>query len=280
MKVRAPVNRIVPFSAVDGPGNRTAVFLQGCSFNCLYCHNPETIRPCDNCGVCLTACPTGAIRREGAAIRYDRSRCVLCDACIRACPKSSCPRLRWLSAEETMAEVRKNMPFIRGVTISGGECTLHRDYLLDLAELAHGEGLSLLLDSNGSLDFAADPALTAAVDGVMLDVKAWDAAEHLRLCGQPNDTVLNNLRFLARAGKLAEVRTVVVPDEMDAARTVGMVSRSLTALGAAAVPYKLIRFRPMGVRTAYKHFRAPSQTELDALEALARSEGMERILQI
>ena len=37
------VRRILPFSSVDGPGNRTAIFLQGCNFNCLYCHNPETI---------------------------------------------------------------------------------------------------------------------------------------------------------------------------------------------------------------------------------------------
>ena len=31
---RVPVNKIIPFSAVDGPGNRTAVFVQGCNFNC------------------------------------------------------------------------------------------------------------------------------------------------------------------------------------------------------------------------------------------------------
>ena len=39
---RVPVNKIIPFSSVDGPGNRTAVFVQGCNFNCHYCHNPET----------------------------------------------------------------------------------------------------------------------------------------------------------------------------------------------------------------------------------------------
>ena len=33
----------VPFSWVDGPGNRFAVFLQGCNLDCLACHNPHTI---------------------------------------------------------------------------------------------------------------------------------------------------------------------------------------------------------------------------------------------
>ena len=29
--MKAPVNKIIPVSVVDGPGNRTAVFLQGCN---------------------------------------------------------------------------------------------------------------------------------------------------------------------------------------------------------------------------------------------------------
>lgn len=37
------VHKIIKSSIVDGPGNRLAIFMQGCNFDCWYCHNPETI---------------------------------------------------------------------------------------------------------------------------------------------------------------------------------------------------------------------------------------------
>jgi len=36
------IHSIQTFSAVDGPGLRCVVFLQGCPLRCLYCHNPDT----------------------------------------------------------------------------------------------------------------------------------------------------------------------------------------------------------------------------------------------
>ena len=69
--ITAPVNKIISFSAVDGFGNRTAIFLQGCNQNCLYCHNPETIQHCKACGACVAACPAGALELVEASGGYE-----------------------------------------------------------------------------------------------------------------------------------------------------------------------------------------------------------------
>lgn len=36
------IHSIETFGAHEGPGLRLVVFLQGCNFACLYCHNPDT----------------------------------------------------------------------------------------------------------------------------------------------------------------------------------------------------------------------------------------------
>lgn len=276
----AVVNKIIPFSCVDGPGNRTAVFLQGCNFDCKYCHNPETIQSCIHCGACVPYCKPGALSIVDGRVRYDITKCVLCDECFHHCPHGSSPRTREMTPAQVMDEVRGNLPFIRGVTVSGGECTRWRDFLTEFLSLARDAGLGTLLDSNGSYDFSADPELMAVTDGVMLDVKAWSAEDHRRVTGRDNVVVLRNLFWLAEQRKLTEVRTVIVPELFNGEEVVRQVCGALKKYDSLDTRYKIICYRPMGVRTAYKGLKSPKQMELQRLAGIARDYGLRDVVVI
>ncbi|WP_276833423.1 YjjW family glycine radical enzyme activase [Massilicoli timonensis] len=245
--MKAPVNNIIDFSNVDGPGNRCAIFFQSCPFSCLYCHNPETIRMCVHCGKCVATCPTQALRMEAGKVVFEASRCVKCDTCIRVCEHQASPRIQMMSVADLCEHISKLKPFIRGITVSGGECMNQAAFLLDLFQEVKKMGLTCLIDSNGAHDFSKYPQLLALCDGVMLDVKAVDPHFHQKLCGADNAMVLRNLDYLLENGKLQEVRTVLLPNEKEQNRkTVSYVSVRIKDRSQ----YKLIRYRPYGVREA------------------------------
>ncbi len=274
----ATVNKIIPFSNVDGPGNRTAIFFQGCNYNCLFCHNPETINRCVGCGICIEKCPAGALTLAQGKVSWEEDRCVRCDTCIQVCPHSASPKVRCMTVEELLRQIRRTAPYIGGITCSGGECTLEMDFLLELFARVRELGLSCLLDSNGSFDFAADPRILALCDGVMLDVKAVAPSWSQELVGAAPETVLKNLDFLLEAGKLQEVRTLIFPGrDAQNEETVRYVAGRI---GSRCL-YKLIRYRPFGVREAYQQLLGEDTTDLAYAEyyaALARSLGAENTI--
>ena len=247
--IYAPVNKIIPFSNVDGPSNRTAIFFQGCPFSCRFCHNPETINMCVNCGTCVKSCPAQALSfDENGKVVWDKGKCVQCDTCIRVCPHDSSPKIMWMSVDDVLREIHRTLPYIAGITTSGGECTQQNEFLIGLFTEVKRLGKSCLIDSNGSFDFEADPRVLAVSDGVMLDVKAYPEEWHRHLTGFDREIVLKNLHYLLEREKLYEVRTLIFTgrDEENEA-----VVRYVSSVIGNRCFYKIIRYRPFGVREQY-----------------------------
>lgn len=245
----APINKIIPFSNVDGPSNRTAIFFQGCPFNCRFCHNPETIRLCIGCGICVQNCPVQALSfDESGKVVWDKDKCMQCDTCIKNCPHDASPKILWMSVPDVLKELSRTLPYISGITTSGGDCTLYNEFLIELFGEVQKLGKTCLIDSNGSFDFEADPRVLDVCDGVMLDVKAVSAEWHRHLIGHDREIVLKNLRYLLERGKLYEVRTVILPGrDAENEATVRYVSK---VIGDRCF-YKIIRYRPFGVRDRF-----------------------------
>lgn len=271
---RAPINKIIDMSSVDGPGNRTALFFQGCNFRCTYCHNPETIGTCTHCGACVAVCPVGALRHQAERVAWDEEKCCACDRCLAVCPQSASPRVHWMTVPEVVERIKRNLPFIRGITVSGGECSLQRDFLVALFREVGALGLTVLMDSNGGIPLAQDAALMEVCDGVMLDLKCTEGARHLSLTGKPVDPVLDNAKKLAALHKLVEVRTVVIPDVLPNEETVRTVCGMLSPfLCETDIRYKLIKFRPMGVRGPGEEYPSPTLELMESLAKIAEGYG-------
>nr|WP_275299630.1 YjjW family glycine radical enzyme activase [Clostridium sp. YIM B02506] len=271
------VNKIIPFSSVDGPGNRTSIFLQGCNFNCIYCHNPETINLCSNCGLCLLSCPSKALTKHNGRVLWNKANCCNCDSCIKTCNSCSSAKVQSMSADEVMEEIMNYKPFISGITVSGGECTLQEEFLVDLFKRAKKENLTCFIDSNGSKDFRKMNELTKLCDKVMLDVKVWDKDTHNKYIQFDNTNVLNNLEYLISIDKLYEVRTVVVPDIFNNEETVEMVSK-IIGKSNLNIRYKLIIFRALGVREEIKNMKSPTLDTMEQLKLIAHKNGVKDVV--
>ncbi len=275
--IKGLVNRIIPFSSVDGPGNRTAIFLQGCNFNCLYCHNPETISVCNNCGVCINSCHYKALEFKDSNVVWDKTACSKCDECIKVCGKNSSPKALNMTVEEVIKEIEKNKFFISGITVSGGECTLQSEFLIHLFKEAKKLALTCFVDTNGSVPLWEQGELVDIMDMAMVDIKSYNNEEHKMLTGMENTIVLENVKYLAKLNKIYEIRTVIVPEVLDNYHNVDEISKLIASLNPD-IRYKLIKYRQLGVRNEIINSYTPKDEAMKELRDIAASNGCRNIV--
>lgn len=273
----ALVNKIIPFSNVDGEGNRTAIFLQGCNYNCLYCHNPETINHCNNCGLCVPHCKYGALSKIEGKVIYDIEKCQNCDRCIAECKRNSSPKITPMTVEDILKYLQKTRYFISGITVSGGECTLQSDFLTELFREVKKMGLTTFIDTNGSTPIYNNKELLEVMDKTMIDLKAYDNEENKMLTGLENQTVIENIKVLGKLDKVYEIRTVVVPQVLDSKKTVDEGSKLLASINPNII-YKLIKYRPLGVRENLIKSTVPTEEYMEELKEIAISNGCKNVI--
>mgnify|MGYP000898909000 CR=1 FL=1 len=270
------VNKFLPFSIVDGPGNRIAIFTQTCNVGCVYCHNPETIAPCIHCKKCVPVCPTGALTVVNGLVTYNMGICIDCDACVEICETSSSPKTIFYSIDEMLKKIEKYKVFARGITISGGEATLQKEFLTKLFPRVKEMGLTCFVDTNGFTNTEDMKELIEVTDKFMVDIKTVSHFEKL-LGVKVNENVLENLETLLKMDKVYEVRTVIIEDFIEVEKTVIETSKAIKGYD---VIYKLIRVRNHGVRDSERegvNTNIPSLNRMEELKKLAIEYGAKTV---
>ena len=148
------VHSLQSMGAVDGPGIRFCVFLQGCPLRCMYCHNPDTwlVEVSEN-GVETGSVLTSKVAKRRLGTPY--------------------------TAEELVNKILRYKTYFAnggGVTVSGGEPLMQAEFVTELFTLLHENGVHTCLDTSGNFpedisELLPIPVESDVSNGTVLEIR-------------------------------------------------------------------------------------------------------------
>lgn len=180
--------------------------------------------------------------------------------------------------EEIMRLAMNEKPFFGkkgGVTFSGGEPTVQAAELIPLVKRLKEQGISVCIDTNGSIWNKWVEELFGLVDIVLLDVKQFNDERHCTLTGRSNEQTLRTARWLEENKKTFWLRYVLVPGY-------SAIEEDMRALGEAFKGFKMLerveilpyhtlgvhKYEAMGLEYPLAGVKENTQEQLDAAKAL------------
>jgi len=229
LNMQALIFNIQKFSIHDGPGIRTIVFMKGCPLSCLWCSNPESQNmhkeifysksKCILCQQCIKACSKGAINlsRYKKSIVIDRGKCDNCGDCALSCLTGALELMgEWVSIKSILEEIEKDVVFYRrsggGITISGGEPLMQADFVYCLLKESKKIGINTAIETSGYLDDKKKLIkILSQCDYILWDFKMLDEEKHKKYTGSSNKIILDNLKEVLANKINITLRFPVIP---------------------------------------------------------------------
>lgn len=229
------IHSIESMGLVDGPGIRTVVFLQGCRLRCRYCHNPDT----------------WALSGEKEQL---------------------------LAPAELVKKLIRFKPYYGkqgGVTFSGGEPLLQKEFLLETLKLCREAGIHTCLDTAGCGEGGYEEILNYT-DLVLFDVKHYTREGYRAVTGQDPDEALKFFATLEESGTPYWVRHVVVPHLTDGKEHLEGLEKYLSGR-AQLQKVELLPYHVLG-KSKYHSLGIPCPLErTEAMDPEVTAEWQERI---
>jgi pyruvate formate lyase activating enzyme len=202
------------FSVHDGPGCRTLIFLKGCSMQCNWCSNPEGIRlfpeplydrsKCTMDLACMKACPEEAITVSDQSLRIHRDQCRTCPsfACVESCFTGAIRKAGYfIHTSDLMKKIQRDRHYWGsdgGITLTGGEPFLQPVFAQELLKKCFTSLIHTSVETCGNVPWNnLEPSLEW-LEWVFFDLKHIDPERHKKATGVGNKQILKNARQLSQ----------------------------------------------------------------------------------
>jgi len=210
---------------------------------------------CRKCLACASVCPTHALTVEGET--YD--------------------------VDTLMAEISKDKDFYiksgGGVTLSGGEPLLQKDFALEFINALRKEKYNVGIETSGYAEPDDFREVVDRLDFLYIDFKHPDSSEHKKMTDVSNEKILNNIKYAAASGMDMAVRIPVIPHFNDTKEVAQKYCEILSPLHIPQVhllPFHQMgkaKWEALGIPYLYKDEPGLHNEDMEPLAEIFRKNG-------
>ena len=164
-----------------------------------------------------------------------------------------------------------------GVTVSGGEPLNQADFVREIFELCHENGLNTCLDTSGCVFNDRVKALLEVTDRVLLDIKYTTDSLYRENVGCSMDAPMAFLDYLREKGIPTTVRQVIIPTKNDTEDNILALRKIVTAHEnvdkVELLPFRKIcqvKYDKMGIEFPFGNIPEPTREKIAELEKLIK----------
>jgi pyruvate formate lyase activating enzyme len=155
-----------------------------------------------------------------------------------------------MSVDDVMREIKKDRHYYEqsggGVTFSGGECLLHREFLLEVLKKCKSEGIHTAIESALFVPAETLREVTPLVDLFFADLKIADSEKHRKYTGHDNELIIRNLDYLSRNAKRLIIRIPLIPSVNDSEEDIIGFARIISGFGDRIEGVEVLKYNYLG----------------------------------
>lgn len=188
-----------------------------------------------------------------------------------------------IEIENLMKQIKKVAPYMQfsggGVTLSGGEPTLQKEFVIELLKRCREEGIHTAIDTSGFVKLEDAKEILKYTDLVLLDIKHISVDKHKSITGVSNELTLQLAKYLDTEKIPFWIRYVLIPgltdSQEDLIKLKEFIDTIPTVKKVEILPYHNLgeyKWKELGLDYPLVNTKPPTKEQIEEAENILNNE--------